>query len=145
MLQKRKTTAWMLLASLIVMSIFISCFATSATRTYAQPQQQLTDPSTPHFQIQVKVWRGTNSTVGCVVVWDYHDGHGQWNQYRLPVQNVFVDVGTYDSADTMTITNYPDAGCQTNTGKGPLFNDLVINLPHSCGDTCKDYETPDQA
>lgn len=55
MLQKRKTTAWMLLASLIVMSIFISCFATSATRTYA-------DGNTVHININ----RPTNSTLGSV-------------------------------------------------------------------------------
>ena len=143
MLQKRKATVWMLLASLMVMSVFISCFATSATRTYAEQ---------PHYPIDVKVYRATNSTVGCIVITRVTTSEtkaGIWKQVPLPVQNVLVYADTYDSQDRITIKSYPDGQCQDGSGTS-FFDDLVRRLPYNCGhptnaNPCRDFETPAQA
>lgn len=150
MLQKKKITAWMLLkASLIVMSVFISCFATSATRTYAQPQANL-----PNYPIDVKVFRAFSSTVGCVVITKVTDPvikGGDWEQVPLPTQNILVAANhTYNSEDRITIKSYPDGQCQDGSGTGFFFDDKVRRLPHNCGhpanaNPCRDYETPPQA
>jgi hypothetical protein len=104
MLQNRKTTVWMLLASLIVMSIFISSFATSATRIYARQQQA------PHL-LDLYVIRPFSSEVGAVQAEDTTNERFSVKCLHVPNQNSPTFVNAFGLNDNVIITIYPDGNC----------------------------------
>lgn len=114
MLQKRRITVWMLLASLSITLIVVSCFTYLATRTYADGTSTLTliRPSSSMVG-SVYIINVTQSTaVGCTL---------------LPQQDVEVPVaGNFNTNDHIVFIRFPNASCDLS-GYGGKFKSVHLN------------------
>ena len=124
MLQKRKNTAWMLLAaSLMVMSIFISCFATSEKQTYAKNLDVTPSPS----PATLTLIRPTSSTTGAVYV--INVTRATLICVSLPKQDTTVNVpGQFTTKDHVYLVRFPGSQCDITTIAGATSK--FIDIKH---------------